>query len=386
MSTTSAETLPRPPSAATSTIRPFVASDAADVADLLVRAFQNSDRPAPAAMARYLPEVYLDAPWVDPTIASRVMSRPDGRIVGFVGVSALPMALGDRALRTAVISSLAVDPREADPTIGPRLLRDVVAGPHHAVLSDRSNPAAVAMLRALGGEVMRDYSLDWIRSLRPAALAVETLASRLPAARLLAPLARPLDAIALSAGGRGTEPRWTNPGPVPKVTTIREHDISLEEAAALVLRFGASHAMRPTWTDADLAVILGHGGQKRTLGDLVARAVTTRDGNAVGFYLYHLRPGRIAHVLQIMAAPRREGLVIDCAIADAASRGAIAIRGRAQPTLLGALMERRCVFLSELSTIVVSRDEAIMDAFRKGGALFTGIAGENWMRLNGDHF
>ncbi|MBI4923370.1 MAG: hypothetical protein HY834_16640 [Devosia nanyangense] len=388
MTTTIAD--PAPPRQAladsSSTIRPFAAADAGEVADLLVRGFQNSDRPAPAGMAAYLTEVYLDAPWFDPQIASRVLVRTDGRIAGFVGVSAMPMLLDGRRIRTAILSSLAVDPRTADSMTAPRLLRDVRSGAQDAILSDRANAVAVALLRSLRGEVFRNYSLDWLRVLRPAGLAIDTLAKRFGPLRLLAPLAAPFDNRMLARGLATEEPRWTTPSHARSAEAFTDRDADLSELLTLVPHFLAEFPLRPDWTAADLGTILSDGARKAELGDFTSRVVLAPNGEVAGLFLTHLRRGRVAQILQIMAKKGREGIVIDRAIAHAVTAGAVAIRGRAQPALLDALMERRAVFLPELAAVVYSRDADILRHFREGTAFFTGLAGENWMRLNGDRF
>ncbi len=367
-------------------IRPFAASDSTEVADLLVRAFDDDDGPAPPRMADYLREVYLDAPWFDADIASRVLVRPGGGIAGFVGVSALPMSLAGRSLRAAVISSLAVDPRHSDPLMGLRLLRDVCSGPQDAMLNDRSNAAAVALLRSLKGEVHRHYSFEFVRSLRPAGFAIESMVSRFKPARLLAPLARAFDDVTLARSLHSEAPRWTAPSRARAAEAFTDRELPHDELLDLVPRFLAEFPLRPDWTRADLSRILADASCKATLGAFVSRVVDAPNGAPVGLFLYHLRKGRVAHVLQIMATKGREGVVVDRAIGDAAARGAVAIRGRAQPALLGAWMERRAVFLPELSTVVFTRDAEVLKHFRDGTAFFCGLAGENWMRLNGDRF
>ncbi|MDO8360178.1 MAG: GNAT family N-acetyltransferase [Devosia sp.] len=374
------------PAASSGIIRPFAAADAREVADLLIRGFQNSDRPAPTGMADYLREVYLDAPWFDPEIASRVLVRADGRIAGFVGVAALPMLLDGRRIRTAIISSLAVDPRTADSMTAPRLLRDVRSGVQDAILSDRSNGVAVALLRSLRADVFRNYSLDWLRVLRPAALAIDTLASRVGVLRLLAPLAAPFDNRRLAHGQASEEPRWITPSRARAAEAFTDRDADLSELLTLVPRFLAEFPLRPDWSAADLTTILSDGARKAEFGDFTSRVVLAPNGEPAGLFLTHLRRGRVAQVLQIMAQKGREGVVIDRAIAHAVAAGAVAIRGRAQPALLDALMERRVVFLPELAAVVYSRDADILRHFREGTAFFTGLAGENWMRLNGDRF
>ena len=381
---------PAPPSEISadggSTIRTFAADDAREVANLLVSAFQKTEAAAPEGMVAYLKHVYLDAPWYDPDIASRVLLGPNGRVAGFVGVSAMPMKMGDRQIRTAIVSSLAVDARVGDSMIGPRLLRHVRSGTQDAILSDRSNMVAVALMRSMRGEVFRNYSFDWIRALRPVGLAIETMASRFSPLRALAPLAAPFDNRTVARGLRSEAPLWSAPSHSRTADLFSDHDADLAELLELIPRFTAAFPMRPEWSNADLTTILTDAAQKAEYGPFTARVVLSPTGEPAGLFLYHLRRGRVAHLLQLMAAKGREGIVIDRAIAHAAANGAVAIRGRSHPSLLDALMERRAIFVPDLATVVYSRDAEIMKHFREGTAFFTGLAGENWMRLNGDRF
>ncbi len=379
----------RPAAAAPSgdtAIRAFAADDAPAVARLLLRAFQRSDAAPPPDMVAYLRRIYLEAPWYDPEIASRVALDGSGRIVGFAGIIAQKMVLDGRPLRAAYSSSLAADDRARDPTIAVRLLRHIHAGAQDMVLSDRANAASLGLARALKAEVIRDYSLDWLRVLRPAGLAVATAAARFGPARLLAPLAAPVDRALLTRAQGDDEPRWTVPGPLRQAANFTDSDAGAEELLDTIPRFLEHYPLRPDWSRDELALLLADGAAKRELGRFVARVVRAPGGQPAGLFLYHVRKGGLAHVLQLLAAPHRDGIVIDRAMAHAAEMGAVAIRGRAQPALLPALMERRAVLLPELSALVHARDAEVRKHFYAGTAFFTGLAGENWMRLNGDRF
>lgn len=376
-----------PAAAATDgTIRTFAAEDAPAVARLLLRAFQGRDAAPPADMVAYLRRVYLDAPWYDPEIAARVALDGRGAVVGFAGIIAQRLVVEDRPIRAAFSSSLAADDRTGDPTIAGRLLRHIHAGPQDAVLSDRANPASISLARALRAEVLRDYSLDWLRVLRPAGFAVATAAARFRPARLATPLAAPIDAALLRRAADDDRPRWTVPRRPRQAASFSDRDADTNELLELIPHFLEAYPLRPDWSRDELAFLLADAAPKRQLGDFVARTVLAPGGRPVGLFLYHLRRGRIAHVLQILAAPGRDGAVVDRAIAHALDRGAVAMRGRAQPALLPALMERRAVLLPELAAVLHTRDTAVRQHFAAGSAFFTGLAGENWMRLNGDRF
>jgi len=381
-------TLDAPPAAAATdgAIRNFAAEDAPAVARLLLRAFQGRDAPPSPGMVAYLRRVYLDAPWYDPDVAARVALDGKGTIVGFAGLIAQRLVIDGRPLRAGFSSSLAADDRAGDPTIAVRLLRHIHAGPQDAVLSDRANAVSTGLLRALRAEVVRDYSLDWLRVLRPAGFAVASAAARFRPAKLAAPLAAPIDNALLRRAAADDEARWSVPQRSRQAARFSDRDADMAELLDLIPHFLASYKLRPDWSRDELAFLLTDAAQKRTLGTFVARAVLAPGGQPIGLFLYHLRRGQIAHVLQILAAPGREGVVIDRAIAHALGQGAVAIRGRAQPTLLPALMERRAVLVPELATIIQSRDSEVLRHFAAGSTFFTGLAGENWMRLNGDSF
>lgn len=381
------EERPRPAqTSAQAQIRPFTAADADDVARLLVRMFQKSDAAPPAGMAPYLRRVYLDAPWFDPEIASRVAVDGQGHIIGFAGVIAQPMMMDGRRIRVAFTSSLAVDNRAHDPTIAGRLLRDIHNGPQDLVLSDRANTSSTSLSLALKGEVAVNYSLDWLRVLRPAGFAIASAAQRFRPARLLAPFTWPIDNRVVARTIGANEPHWAAPtAPRGQAANFTDRDASHDDLLELIPQF-ITQALRPDWSREELDFILTDAAAKRLQGDFVARLVQAPSGRPVGAFLYHLRKGEVAHLTAILAAPGREGNVLDRAIAHATTQGAVAIRGRAQPPFMQALMERRAILLPELSALVYSRNPEILRHFREGTAFFTGLSGEHWMRLNGDRF
>lgn len=367
-------------------IRPFSAGDADAVAAILLHAFQKSDKPAPRGLVDYLRSVYLDTPWYDPELASRVMVRSDGQIAGFVGVTPLPMLLDGKPFRAIMTSSISVDERLADPMTGPRLMRDARDSAADAVLSDRCNEMAIILARQLRSEVAGKYSLDWVRLLRPAAFAAEVAGRRFGPARLLKPLVAPLDKRFHDRAMASVEPHWQAPGQVRGLSHFADEPINIEQLTELVPNLIAHYPLRPDLNRAQWRRILTDGSQKANHGEFVSRVVTGRDGEPIGVFLYHVRPGDFAEVLQLLALPGQEAHVVDKALAHAREMGAVAMHGRAHPSFLDTLRSRRAFFFTDQSTIINSRNPAMLEHFRQGTAFFTGLAGEHWMRLNGDKF
>lgn len=369
-----------------SKIRPLEIADIDAVAALFQKIFRNSSAPAPASFSAYLRWIYFDMPGCDPEITPLVHLGKSGEINGFVGANTMRMRHGDKTLRAAICGSLMVGDREADPMAGARLMRGFLAGPQDLSLSETANDISARMWVGLRSHILPQYSLDWIRVIRPAAFALEVVSSRLKAARLLSPLARGLDQLAV----RRVQPGhlvWTaasgEENPRASASAI---EIDAGKFAALFEPLTEQFALRPDWVDGQVEAILADAALKSDKGELLLARVDARGGKPIGAIACYMKPGHIAHVLQILARPGQEGAVIDCLIAEAVRRGATALRGRSQPALLDAMLGRRISFIHMESSVIHSRDPELVRAGRDGELFFNGIAGENWSRLIGHSF
>ncbi|HRP78174.1 MAG TPA: hypothetical protein PL183_03620 [Aquamicrobium sp.] len=366
-----------------STIRPFAEGDVAAAAALFQETFLDPRAAAPAGLAAYMRRLYLGE---DGDIPSLVHVDKTGAVTGFIGVDTLAMRHGDRPLRAAIGGSLMVRDHDSDPMAGARLLKAFLAGPQDISLSETASEVAARMWTGLRGVVLAQYSLDWVRVFRPGSFAVHAAAQRLPLLRLLVPFGYGVDRLAaLAMKGDGLYwPGMRATRPVPGGLVVREIDAAA--FAALVEPLTAQFSLRPQWAPGQLDAILADARQKPAYGELVLCAVETRAGAPVGAFAYHVRPGRIARVLQVLARPGQAGPVLDGLIGDAFRRGAAALRGRTQPALLDGLLGRRVALINVGSTVVHSRDPALVEACRAGELFFNGLAGEHWNRMIGGTF
>ncbi|NRP72281.1 hypothetical protein ILFOPFJJ_03178 [Ensifer psoraleae] len=368
-----------------SDIRPLETADIPAVAGLFQRVFRNGETASPAFID-YLRQLYLESPGCDPEISPLVYVNGEGRISGFVGVNALPMTFNGRRLRAAICGSLMVEGREGDPLAGARLLKAFLAGPQDLSFSETASEISAQMWTKLRGIALPQYSLDWVRVVRPSAFALDLVASRIRPARLLSPLARSIDQIYRSRMDRD-DLRWSGlPESPPVRGTLQAADIDRQAFAGLFERLTAQFALRPDWAAGQLDRVLADAVDKPDYGEPVFAAVTARGGTPVGAFFYHARAGGIARVLQVLAAPGQAGTVIDCLIEHAAARGAAALRGRTQPALLEAMLGRRIGFVHAASTVIHSRDGELVEAFRNAQGFMNGLAGEHWSRLIGGRF
>ena len=369
-----------------STIRPFAVEDVTAVAALFQETFLDPRVAAPAGLAAYMRSLYLDRRegWGD--IPSLVHVDGNGEITGFMGVDTLAMRHGDRVLRAAISGSLMVRDHAGDPMAGARLLKALLDGPQDISLSETASEVAMRMWTSLRGVALAQYSLDWLRVLRPGSFAVEAAARKFKPSRLLAPLGRGFDRLAGLTMKEKAE-HWIGlreARPAPGGLAVREIDAAA--FAALVEPLTRQFSLRPQWEPGQLDAIIAEAREKPSRGDLVLCAVETRAGAPVGAFAYHVRRGHIARVLQILARPGQAGPVLDCLVGDAFRRGAAALRGRTQPALLEAMQGRRIAFVNVGSTVVHSRDPALVAACRAGELFFNGLAGEQWNRMIGGSF
>lgn len=369
-----------------SSIRPFEPGDSDAVARLFQKRLRHRDSAPPSELAPYLRTLFLESPGCDPEISSLVHLNAEGSLSGFIGVNALPMVFHDKPIRTAICGTLMVDAPESDPMAGARLMRGFLSGPQDISFSETANEIAGQMWTKLRGMVLPQYSLEWIRVIRPSAFAVDVAASRFKVLRSVLPVASGIDYLA-RMGMKPESRAWTRVAPgvsVPDGLTVSQMDASA--FAELMAPMTEQFALRPNWSDGQLAHILADAADKPDDGEPVMASVSTKSGAPIGAFFYHVRRGGIARVLQVMALPRQAGPVIDCLVADATARGAAGLRGRTQPALLAAMLTRRIGFARASSTVVHAADKDLVNALKTANVFFNGLAGEQWSRLFGGRF
>ncbi len=363
-----------------SLIRACSPEDVPAVAGLFQRTFLDRRKPAPDSLKSYLAELFLHHPWHDPELASRVYVSPDGAVRGFIGVLPLRMCFRGRKIRGAIAGSLMVDRPEKNPLAGARLLRAFANGPQELSISENANRVSENMWQKLGGRTVPFESLEWLRVLRPAGVALAFAREWFAPALLLQPIASMIDRVARRTSG--------NPFAFPAGPVGYEYDTDASDEQLLdeIPRLAASYPIRPDWDHPSLQWVLGHTQTKARRGPVCRRMVYGKNQEPIGCYVYYGRPRGIAWVLQILALPECIDAVLDSLLANAFRNGSVAVRGRSHPRLMNALLRRGSMFFHRSSTIVHSADAELLHAIHSGDALLTGLAGEAWTRLIGDRF
>lgn len=368
-----------------STVRPLAATDLPALAQLFVKTFRPGLDAASPAFLSYLGQHYLTGPVASADLPSLVHADDAGRLTGFVGVNSLAMRLGERRLRAAICGALMVDDPKGDPLAGARLLKAFLAGPQDVSLSETANDVSTALWTRLGGLVLPDYSMDWLRILRPLSFAVDRAGGRVPALRLLAPVVGRLDRLVERRSGHGGL-RWSSLGGQTVRGVVVEAIDQPAFAAAFATLAGTSR-LAPDLDPTALAHMVAEAASIRRHGLWQMVAVRTAPaGTTIGVAGYYLTPGRLASVLQIVAAKGRYGTVFDALLSHLHAAGAVAAMGRTQPVLIDAILNRRVALLPFVTTVVHSRDPDILAAVTAGEAFINGFVGEKWSRLVEDDF
>jgi hypothetical protein len=327
---------------------------------------------------RYLDRLVLDG-GPGEEARSRVFTDADGEVRGFIGIWPRRMVLGGRVIEAAAAGSHMVDQPEKHPTAGVRLLRAFLNGPQQFSFSETANAISQRLWEKAGAERLAAASLDWLRVLRPAGLAVAVTRGVFAPAGWLRPVAAGADRL---FGRRLQESMLRLAAPAG----FTDAPADSAEVAALIRQFSDDYELRPDWQSPALDVLLDHAESKERFGELQRRVVYSRGGTAVGCYLYYARRGDIARVLQVMARPDAIGPTLDSLFQHAAGLGCVGVRGRVEPALLDTLIARRCLLFHVSAMMMHARDKMLLAEIRRSRALLTGLAGESWTRLIGGKF
>ncbi|MEI2298796.1 hypothetical protein [Ensifer sp. MJa1] len=367
-------------------IRPLQANDLPAIAAMFQRELRKRRTPAPPPLAGYLKRLYLDATDGDCGSPSLVHVADNGSVSGFVGVTSMPMRFAGNSVNASICGSLMVDAAQRSDLAGARLLKAFLAGPQDLSFSETASEETASMWTTLRGSILPQYSLDWVKIIKPASFAVAGAKARIPMVQLAGPLARLADA-GLGRWRRGEFSRWFGAGDsAALLARYRLTNVDQEGFSKLVDNFTSKFVVHPAWNEALLLRVMSDAASKQDFGETVRCTVSARSGPTIGAFMYFGRAGGIGHVLQVLALPGQAGTVIDCLIAHAAAAGLAGVRGRTQPALLEAMLGRRIFFFNVNSTVVHARDPELVRQFQAGNGFFNGLVGEHWSRIFGDRF
>jgi hypothetical protein len=356
-----------------SDIRALERADLPEVARLYELVMRSGRPDPPPGLAPYFERLLLDQPWADGDIPPLVYADDAGSIVAFQGSSVRRARFDGRPIRIACAGQLVAHPEARRRAVGALLVRAYLDGPQDLTMTDTASEEMRKIWVLLGGDMVHLSCVRWLRVLRPWRFA-EAYARQLRSAwsrpvggRLL----RALDGATTSWVRRLSRP--TPPDVLTEPLTppaLIEHLHVVADEVRLHLDYDERFV---GWLFDELA-------RMRGLGTPAARLVRERGGRVLGWYVYYLMPQGISRVLQVAAADRDVGRVLDDLFDHAFSHGSAALTGRVEPRLLQPVSERGCVLQYSGAALAHSPDEGILGAIATGKSLLTRLDGEWWIQ------
>jgi hypothetical protein len=361
-------------------VRRLRKQDIPGLCDLFAAAFRSGSKIRRDAVALAFERTYLTSPGDRLQPASLVEVGADGSIDAFMGIITLSARLGDQPLRVGILGNfMARDSNRAKAAV--RLARATTSEDFDLVFTDTANQISLGICHALKYATLPLHSLEWVKILRPFETGTFLVGRRVPKlGRFLAPIARVLD-----RGGRRLAFAALPPPERGKVKDVAISPLEFADAAfALVERF----RFHPDWSErAELLWLLEQAARKTRNGPLHLRKVVDAHGKTLGLYLLYARAGAAAHALQILSIRNHETAVLGALIKTAAAIGAVAVRGSANPHVLGGLIRQRGIFYHHVAAAMsFARRPEIADAVSGHDSIIGGLLGETWTQLSTEDF
>jgi hypothetical protein len=326
----------------------------------------------------FLGDVFFGHPWIDETLPSLAYVDATGRLTGVLGVMPRPMMLDGRPIRAVITHNFVVTPGQRAGLAAIQLMRALIEAGPDLTLAD-GNETARKLSEALGGTTLTPRSQRWFRVLRPAGLAVHLMDGwmegwKVPSYvnRALAGLSAGPDAIARVLPG---SPAYTRAVEGPD----DELDVGL--MLDLIERHTRQLSLRPVYGEASLSWLLDVLRKTRQDQELRARAVRTA-GQAVGWYVYYSRPGRVGRVLQMGSAPASRQQVLDHLFADAVREGNVGLSGQSDPIWDNALEAASCRTRPGRTWLLLyTANPRVERALAGADAFVSRLEGEAWLHF-----
>lgn len=361
-------------------LRPFAEADIPSVSDLIWRVLHERKGPAPASLRDHLRVLFLQNPWMDEGIVSRVFENTQGKIMGFFGAVPRRMSLLGETIRLAFGSNLVVDPEGRASVTAMQLVRAFMKGTQDVSITDSANEMSRPLLRSLGFNAVPIYSLLWARPLRPFQYGARTL-SRFKKSSVLAGVESIFRPFSMFADAVATKVR-VSPFHAIELASDDE-ELDTETLIQCLNTIPSKHWMLPEYDRESLNWVLDFVVKRNVFGDLRKAVVRDKDRKIVGWYIYSINKGAVGQVLQIGALSASVGIVLDHLFRDAGNRGLIGLEGRMEPQFMQELTAKSCFFFRNGSwTLVQSSKPSLLAMLQSGTAFFSRLDGE-WALRHG---
>ncbi len=366
-------------------IRSFAEEDVPSVAALFHKVYLARDPSQPKSSLRdvgeIFKEVFLRHPWRDENLPSLVCEDRNGAILGFIGVTPRRMTINGQPILAAVSAHLMLDPERQSGSSNPsgpsglagvRLLQQFLSGPQDLSITDFANDLGRKVWNGIGGKMSYIHSIQWVKELRPSALAVSLAAGKLRLSPMFSRVLRLFSQFSDKTLARVSPHRFQF---TPSDLIAKELDD--ETLLSCISQISTSYSLRPEYDEIALSWLIRRAERIKFQGELRKVALYDHSDAIAGWYLYYLTPGGASEALQLCARKGMDGAVLDHLIHHAWSNGSELISGRVEPRLLPALSSRGCYMNCGPPWVMIhARDPEILQAIDRGEAFLSKLEGE----------
>jgi hypothetical protein len=355
-------------------LRPFVEEDITFVASLIWRVLHGNNGPVPPTLPIYLRDLFINNPWCDDGIVSRVYEDSQGKVVGFFGAVPRRMSLQKRTIRIAFGSNFVVDPESRTSMAAVQLVKAFMRGTQDVSMTDSANEMSHRLLRSMGFSIVPAYSLSWARPLRPSQYALNTFL-RLRKNRFVTGAALVARPICHVADAFATKLAMSPFRQCP--LDAEDEELDNETLLRCLADIPSKSWLLPEYDTQSLSWVVEFIRKRKVLGDIRKALVRNSEGHIAGWYIYSLAPGNIGEVLQIGAYSASVQTVLKHLFYDAWKRGLVGLSGRMEPQFMEELTTNGCFFFRHGSwTLVHSNRPELLSLIQSGTAFFSRLDGE----------
>ena len=358
-------------------VRPFLEDDIPQVADLLWKYLHGRAGSSNPGLQTYLKELFLQNPWREEGITSRVYEDGQGKIAAFFGIVPRRMKIQGNPVRLAFGSNFVVEPNSRTSMAAIQLVRAFMKGPQDISITDSATEGSRQLLRSLGFSVVPLYSLHWARPLRVSLFGLHALAQlkKSRAISWIQAVSKPFCATA--DGLLATLPLTPFRQSRPATTATELDTATLLKCLATIPK----NLLAPEYDAQSLSWTLDFVSKRKALGDV--RRVLVRDANQkrIGWFIYYAIPGGVGNVLQLGATSSSITAVIEHLLYDAWQHKLIGLEGRLEPQFMEELSRKACPFFRSRSwTLLHSTRADLVGLIQSGNAFFSRLDGEWCLR------
>jgi hypothetical protein len=362
-------------------VRPVAESDIPQVAELYWSYMRRRKGSAPPGLQPFLQELYFKNPFSDSAVPSLVYEDKSGKIVGFLGGIVRKMSVGGRSIRAAFGGNLVVHPEARSGVAAPRLLGTFLAADHDLVMTDSANQITRKILERLRFRTIPAMNIHWARPLRPSYLGVYAMsrATGRAISNGIRLAAKPFCSLVDSMAARlSISPFRQTKSP------LHGSELDLETLLQCLVEFRKGYSLWAEYDLPSLQWLVSFMERRPARGAL--RKVVVRNSNQkiVGWYIYYVKRGAVAEVVQIGGEQKLTKDILGHLFYDAWKHGAVALHGMVDIRRMADFSDQGCFFTCRGGwTIARSGKPEVLEAMERGDAFLSRLDGE-WALDPGD--